>query len=331
MKVLVTGADGLLGGSLVKCLIDGGFTVRVMLETGSESPALEGLPLERVEGHVLDPESTHGAVQGVQAVFNCAPVMTLDPPVADWIFALNFEGTRNVLVAMSRAGVENLVHAGSATSFGYGTIEQPGIEENPYNCDHFGLSAFDSMHRAQELILRYNQSGKVRAVLVNPTLVLGPGAILPDASRSTLELACRHNSKYPSGGVNVIGADEAARAALKALGRGRSGRCYILGGENMSYRDLLTKIAGALEITTPERPAPDSAVMLKGLIGSAGRRLGRRKRGFTLGLARLVTTGLYYSSERAARELGLSARPADTVIEETCRWFKDSGLFPGST
>lgn len=324
MKVLVTGAAGLVGSHLARHLLYSGFTVSALVNPETDIEALEGLPIERVSGDTLDPESVLNALKGTQAVFHCATSSDHWPARGERVSAMNYKGTLNLLVAMNRAGVESIVHLGSATSFGPGTIDEPGTEDSPYAGERFRLACIDSMRRAQELVERFNREGRVKAVIVNPTCVLGPYDTLPGPGRALLQYAGFNRGRYPSGGVNIIGAGDVARGILGALGRGSPGRSYILGGQNIDYRQLFSKVAVALDLRAPDRQVPDGLLMAKGIVGSLYGKLTGRRPALTAGLARLLITRMYYSSDRAVGELGLSRSPVDTVIEEACRWFMDN-------
>ena len=329
MTVLVTGAEGVPGSNLARCLLENGFTVRVMLDPESDEAELEGLHCEVMPGDILDPESTLNALQGIQAVFHCAHTAAFWPPRAGWIDAVNLGGTRNLLVAMSRAGVETLVHVGSAFSFGFGTLEEPGTEETPYMADRFHLACFDSRRRAQELVQMYSDEGKIRAIIVNPTLVLGPYFAPQDAAGSLISHVSRSPRRFPSGGINVVGADDAAQAILKALGRGSPGRCYILGGHNVDYGQLFEKIALALGVPPPTKRLPDIALRARGRLGSLHGKLTGRKPFLTRELSHVAATDMYYDPTRAKAELGLSTAPLDAIIEGACRWFMDKRRWSG--
>ena len=329
MTVLVTGAEGVLGSSLTRQLVESGFTVRVMLDPESDEAEFEGLHCEVMPGDILDPESTLNALQGIQAVFHSAHTAAFWPPRAGWIDAVNLGGTRNLLVAMSRAGVETLVHVGSAFSFGFGTPDEPGTEETPYMADRFHLACFDSMRRAQELVQMYTDEGKIRGIIVNPTLVLGPYFAPQDAAASLISHVSGSPRRYPSGGINVVGADDAARAIVKALGRGRPGRCYILGGCNIGYRELFEKIAAALGVQPATKQWPDRTLIARGFLGSLHGKLTGRKPPVTREVAHVMETDMYYDPARAISELELSATPLDTIVEDACRWFMDKRRWSG--
>ena len=322
MKVLVTGSSGITGGHLVTRLQQGGFSVRVLLDLERESPLTRDLPLERFQGDSLDMEAVSSAVAGVQAVFNCDMRCACRLPIRKAVRSYNLDATRNVVVAMARHGVEDLVHVGTAFSFGWGTLDEPGDEDTPYRGAPFGLADLDAARQAQELALRYSDSGRLRCVVINPTLVLGPGLSRSGPAFALLESAARGRPLSPPGGVNVVGASDVADAALKALGRGRQGRCYIAGGDNLSFRQLLEKLCSAFGSDPPAETVAGRAFLTSGLLGRARAKISGKSAGSTPELARIAAEPLYYSSTRSARELSYSPRSSDIAIEEACDWFK---------
>jgi len=325
LKVLITGASSLVGSNLIRHLLDSGFTVRALLDPRLDTPTLDVLPFERVPGDVLNPESILGGLAGVHAVFHCALVTNLRPPRSRVERSKNVDGTRNLLVGMSRSGVENLIHVGSASSFGPGTMDEPGTEKTPFDPQAFRLTCFDSVHQAQELVLRYNQSGKVRCVIVNPTLVMGEHGLPCGPGTDIMEYSSI--GRYTSGGANVVGAADVARGILKALGRGKAGRCYILGGSNVEYRDLYGMIAASMGFPPPTRLSGDRSVIARGLAGSLYGKLTGRVPARSTGAARLAVAPIYYSPQRAALELELPLSPLDTVVENACRWMANNRDF----
>ncbi len=319
MKVLLTGASGIIGSALARQLVENGFDARALLDASDEAESLDGLDLDRVTGDTLDPESVLEALEGRQAVFHCDQSTEYRPARSADVIARNVDGTRNLLVAMARSGVEQLVHVGSAFSFGAGALDQPGTEDTPYDGEKFGLACLDSMKSAQDLALRYNESGKLRCVVVNPTLVVGPGGGAQGPLTALLEYAASGSGTYPPGGVNLVAARDAGAATLKALGRGRSGNCYILGGVNLSYRELLEKVSSALGLRPPDRIDPDAEVIARGGAGSFFARFRKKRSPLSRELARFAAADMYYSSARAERELAFLPGPIEPAIEEACR------------
>jgi dihydroflavonol-4-reductase len=321
LKVLVTGASGIIGSYLSRELTENGFLVRALLDPADESPALEGLDVEQAAGDLLDPEWLQSSLNGVQAVFHCESSSVYWPPRSKQVISRNVAGTRNVLVTMAKAGVERLVHVGSAFSFGAGTVDEPGTEDTPYDGGRFNLACIDSMKIAQDVVLRYNESGKVLCLVLNPTLVVGSAGWMINP----LSVIARHlasgKSSYPPGGINVVGAADVARAILKALGRGKSGNCYIIGAENLSYKELFEKMALALGVKAPTDPYGDLQFLTRGSIGSLLGKLRGKAPPLTLELARLGAASLYYSHDKAARELEFCPGPVDHEIEMFCRQY----------
>jgi dihydroflavonol-4-reductase len=169
----------------------------------------------------------------------------------------------------------------------------------------------------------YTDEGKIRGIIVNPAFVLGPYSSPPCQVGDLLSFVSRAPRHYPSGGINVVGASDAAGAMIKALGRGRPGRCYILGGHNVRYQELFEKIASALGVPPAAKQWPDKTLVARGLLGSLSGKLTGRKPQLTREIARILTAGMYYDSARAMDELDLSVTPLDTIVESACGQFLD--------
>jgi len=319
LKVLVTGASRQPGISLAGHLVEKGYTVRALLDETDAAVQLSGIPFDRAPGSLLDPEALQAALDSIQVVFNCGLSFRYLPPRANELLSSVTEGTRNLLLAMARAGIEQLVHVGSAYSFGGGPLDNPGNEETPYDGGRFGLACLDAAYASQELVLRYASSRKVRAVLLAPTLVFGRGCDRYGPAAAIVEYAATAPGRYPGGGTNVIAASDVARAALKAFGRGKPGECYIVGGRNVTYRELLGLVSASLGVWSPERLSPDAEVLARGFMGSLCGAVSRRRPAVTRGLARMAIVPTFYSSEKASRELDFSAGPIEAAIEDTCR------------
>lgn len=323
MKVLVTGAEGLLGNNLTRHLLENGFSVRALVDADLWAPNLDGLDVERATGSLLDMESTVSSLDGIQAVFNCAvtndtlPSSTQGP-------ASNFTGTRNLLIAMSRAGVGSLVHVGSALCFDPGSLDEPATENSPYEGSVPGLRCLDTIYAAQEMVLRYNRTGKVSAVVVNPTFSMGRYDSPRGLCASLIGSVERGLRLVPPGGLNVVGAQSVARATLKALGRGKPGSCYILGGNNTGYGRLLRLIAESLGVRPPSLRPPGIMFRMLGRIGFPRGRLTATRQLSRPGLSRMLTRGLYYSSQRAEAELALETEDLQAVVESACNWYEEA-------
>jgi len=325
MKVLVTGPDGLLGSNLVRELLGRGFSVRALIQPKSRSHTLDGLPIERCDGDILDPSSLKEAIRDREVVFHCAALTNLWPPRAPWITEVNVEGTRNILKAVMNSPVKRLVHVGSASSFGFGPKENPGTEESPYLSGRFHMAYMDSKHTAQEMVRQHAQEGKLDAVIVNPTFMIGPFDSGPSSGELILGFIKRKLPFYPPGGRNFVHARDAAKGMIAALEKGRIGENYILGHQNLSYQEFFSKVASIAGIKPPKLQAPKPLILLAGLAGSAFGTISGRTPLISYMMAKISCLGNYYSPAKAVRELGLPQTPIETAIEDAYRWFKDNG------
>ena len=325
MRVLVTGADGLLGSNLVRELLDHDHSVRVLIQPGSGSRTLEGLPLDRVDGDLLaDEESLDSAVSGCPFVLHCAGItdMWADPGLT---WRVNLEGTRRMLDACLREGVVRLVFVGSASSFQFGPIENPGDESRSFPAVYKGMAYMESKHRAMELVREYVQSRGLNAVILNPTFMLGPYDARPSSGELIRQFIKRGMKYISKGGRNFVHARDAARAMVSALEKGGRGESYIVGGENLSYFDFLSMVAEKAGIEPPRKVLPSALVIAGGAAGSIVKKISGRDIAIDLKMARIACLGTYYSSAKAEQGLGLEHSPIEVAIEESLESLKEYG------
>lgn len=326
MKALVTGPDGLLGSNFVRALVEKKFEVRALVHPSSKSSTLDGLHIERVAGDLLDPLSVRKAARGCEVVFHVAASTALWPPLDPKITSVNVRGTRNVLDAAERAGARRLVHVGSASSFGYGTKDKPGTEESPYKYENFGLAYYDSKRAAQRMVLRHAREGRMDAVVVNPTFMFGPWDAAPSSGELIKQFVKMKLPAYPPGGRNFAHARDVARGMIAAFEKGKTGECYILGGENLEMHELFEIIADVAGIKPPRFAIPDAAVLAAGALGSAYGTVTNRRPRITMEMARNSCIGSYYSPKKAVTELGLPQTPVREAVEDSYRWMRDNGV-----
>lgn len=316
MKVLVTGAGGPAGVSLVRLLEENGFSVRVLAEPGLEPDLGERRSIELYPGTVHDMESIVNALKGVQVVFHCESSSEFSPPRSERSFERNFGGTRNLLICMSRCGTEELVHMGTAFAFRPGTADEPGTEEENCGNTDLELTCLESKRMAQDLVLRYNETGRIRCIVVSPSLVLGRSTERLSPSSMLVDYVAGGGRYYPPGGTGIAGAQDVARAMLKALGRGRPGSCYIISSANLKYRELFSGIAAELGVPPPAGKLRFTTAR------RAFRKLSRRTPRGRLPLNRELLEFLeedrFYSGVRAEEELGLTWSSSQRIIREAC-------------
>lgn len=330
-RAFVTGGDGLLGSHLVRQLLGHGIAVRVLTLPGAESPTLDGLDIERVAGDLTDPTtSLVDALSGCDYVFHCAAITALwEKP--DRIWQVNLESTRRLLDACLVEPVQRFVFVGSASSFAPGTIDSPGDEAGGFPELHRGLPYMESKHEATRLVQRYAAERGLDAVIVAPTFMLGEHDWRPSSGELVRQFVRWSLPMVPSGGRSFAYAPDVAAAMIAALDHGTKGEVYLLGGANLTYLDFFTRVARLAGVSPPRGTVPAAALQGAGVLGSMVGRLTGNRKGFNRTLARLSVAGAYYSSAKAADELGYAQTPVEVGIRETLQGLMAHGHLPAGS
>lgn len=325
MKVLVTGANGLLGNNLVRELLSRNHQVSVLLQKATNpAPGLNQLPIQRFFGDLLDPIALEAAVQGHERVIHAAASTQVYPPRSPSILETNVQGTENIVQACLKADVKRLIHIGTANSFGPGTPSRPGNESSPYQGD-WGLDYIRSKYLAQEKILDAVKNRGLRALVLNPTFMIGPYDTTPSSGALVLALYQRKIPGYSAGSKCYIAVKDVAVAAANALHQGRDGECYILGNHNLTHRDAFEILGRAMGVQGPILPLPGVLVQTMGALGSILANWTHRPPKLTLEITRISCGHHCYSSQKAQRELGLPCTDLDTAARECLQWFQQNG------
>ncbi|MFP4499666.1 MAG: SDR family NAD(P)-dependent oxidoreductase [Candidatus Hydrogenedentota bacterium] len=317
MRVFVTGADGLLGSNLVRQLLARGDAVRVLIYPGSTSTSIDELDLERIEGDLLDDGfDLAAAMADCDAVFHCAAITDLWAP-ADFTRRVNVEGTRRLLDAALDAGAGRLVFVGSASSFAPGSIDAPGDETGPFPELYRGVAYMESKHEAAELVRNYVGERGLDAVIVAPTFLLGPYDSRPSGGEIIRRFLMKGMRHVSHGGRNFAYAPDVAAGAIGALDKGRTGETYILGGQNMDYFAFFTLVARCVGGVPPKRALDDRTIRRFGALVETLAKLSGKKPQFNRTIARFALEGMYYTSQKAVKELGMPQTPTAAAIEES--------------
>lgn len=325
MKILVTGADGLLGSNLVRELLKRGHTIRAFVQPGRQQKTLEGLSIEKFSGNLLNAVEVEKAAEGCNAIIHCAASTSVWPTRSEIINTVNIEGTRNIIEAVKKNNLERLIYIGTANSFGFGSKEKPGVEGNPYRSDTYGLDYMDSKYKAQQLILKEVKENALPAVIVNPTFMFGPYDSTPSSGAMIVALYKGKVPGYTSGGRNYVCAKDAAVAIANALTKGRVGECYILGNQNMSYKEAFGKIASTIGVKPPSLAIPSAFAKLYGGIGSFIGKVSGKAPAISYPLSRIACDEHYYTPAKAIKELELPQTPIEVGIKECFEWLKENG------
>lgn len=324
MRVLVTGADGLLGSNLVRELLEQGYEVRALIQPGRNVPTLAGLEVERREGDLLDEDALAGAAAGCEAVFHCAAV-TNQWAAPELIWKVNHQGTKNVLAAMTAAGAGKLVFVGSASSVQFGTLSRPGDESGSFPPVYRGVAYMESKHAAMKLVKDFARQEGRFAVCILPTFMLGPFDAGPSSGELLRQFIKRRMKFTSPGGRNFSHARDVAKAMVSALQRGKNGGHYIAGGHNLTYLDFFSRVAEAAGINPPRHVLPEAALLALGAAGSLSEKLTGKRPLLNYKMARLAVCGTYYSSEKAKAELGLHPAPVEQAIADSLQSLRQYG------
>ena len=323
MRTLLTGATGLIGANLARRLLREGERLRTLVPPGSEARALAGLDVEQVRGDIRDAHSLAKAMAGITTVFHAAGRVRFDDAGRLLLWTINVEGTRQVLQAARTARVRRLVHVSSSVTVGQGTLDDPATEESAPPTD--GTPYAESKRAAEGLALQ--DWGPLEVVVCNPTFVVGAFGTGTTSAEVVRLVASGLLVTYPPGGSNFASADDVAEGLMLAMQRGRPGERYLLGGENLTYQELLGQIAEECGQPPPRLPFPAWAARGLGRSGDLLGKLTADRLGWVNShFLRQLYLRAYVSSVKAQRMLGYRPRPVRRGIREALRWYQEEGL-----
>lgn len=322
MKALVTGATGFVGSAVARRLLRDGHSVRVLARAGSDRSNLRGLNVDVAEGDLTKPDSLLPACAGCDALFHVAADYRLWAPDPAELYRANVDGTRAMLEAARRVGVKRIVYTSSVATLGIPKDGTPGSETTPVTVDdmigHYKRSKF----LAEEVARQFAAEG-APVIIVNPSTPIGPYDIKPTPTgRIVRDAMSGRLPAYVDTGLNIVHVEDVAEGHWLAYERGVVGERYILGGFNMSLREVLTEIADIAGRSPPRVRLPHAAVMPVAYVAEAWARLTGKPPIATVEEVRMSKKRMFFSSAKAQRELGYTARPARLALEDAVRWFR---------
>ena len=331
-RVLVTGANGFLGRHLVAELLGRGYPVRALVRPGGAGsaalPPLAALPLEVCEldlARVVRKNELAAAISGCGAIIHAAALAQVNPARSRAVWAANLGGTEQVLHLARQGGVGRLVYVGTANVFGFGSKENPGDETQPYQGRRYSLDYMDSKRAATDRVLRAVAREQLPAVLVHPTFMLGPGDARPTSGALLLELRAGRLPGYPPGGKNYVHVRDVAVATVNALTLGRVGESYILGNENLSYREAFGLMAEIMGVGPPRWPVPAALANFYGAACDLKARLTGRPAQVNSAMVAVANDGHYFTPQKARLELSLPQTPTPQAVADAYAWFSTHG------
>lgn len=327
MKVLVTGASGFLGNNVVKVLATEGHDVVAVVRDERKGGIFSNSPGVTVFIAGLDdiPALT-AAAAGCDAVVHTAADTRMWPSQSAEQHTVNVEFTRNMIAVARGASIGKFIHVSTVNTLRPGSRkEEPGTEEFVETNIAHPLGYVSSKRLAQALVLEAARDG-LPAVVVNPSFMLGPGDFKPSSGALLLALHRGKVPGYTSGGRNFVHVRDVAAGILAAIANGQPGECYILGHQNLLYREFFDIATGILGKKRIRLFLPGWLAVGYGWANVAWNRVSGKAPSLSHHMARAAGEVQFYSPEKAVRELGLPQTPVETAVRETLEWFGQQGM-----
>ena len=317
---LVTGASGFLGWHVARVLVERGYHVRALLRPGSR---VDQLPVEPVTGDLRDAASLAPAVAGCGIVFHVAADYRLWAKDSTEMYRSNVDGTRNVLEAAWRAGVERVVYTSTVGCIG---IPHQGLgnEDTPVALEDMSGDYKRSKFLAEKVALEFARGG-LPVVIVNPTAPIGDHDVKPTPTgKIVVDFLNGDMPAYIDTGLNVVDVRDAAEGHWQAAERGRHGERYILGSENLTLAEILRKLAKITGRKAPAIELPYALAYCAAACSTAWAEVTGRPPRVPLNGVRMARKKMWVTHEKARRELGFSPGPAETALARAVAWIEIS-------
>jgi dihydroflavonol-4-reductase len=331
MNVFLTGATGFVGSHVARALAAQGARLRLLIRSSSRLDNLEGLSSETVTGDLRNPDSFRSALADCEVLVHVAADYRLwvrDPQV---MYAANVDGTRNLLALAREVGVARVVYTSSVATMGFredGTI----VDENtPVSLDDMIGHYKRSKYLAEQEAITAAHDGQ-QVIVLNPTTPIGANDIKPTPTGQIVVDFLNHKfPAYVETGLNLVDVAEVARMHVAALERGQPGERYILGGENLSLKQILDKMSAITGIPSPTMKVPHAVAMAFAFLDETvtGRLRGKEPRA-TVEAVRMGKKKMFASSAKAERDLGFRIVPVYAALRSAIDWFRAHGYAPAS-
>ncbi|HMI49943.1 MAG TPA: hopanoid-associated sugar epimerase [Candidatus Saccharimonadales bacterium] len=324
MTTLVTGAAGFLGSHVARQLVARGEDVRVLMRASSTNKAIADLPLEYVTGDLRDAASLERAMKGIQYVFHVAADYRLWAKNPQDIYDSNVGGTRNLLDAARRAGVELLIYTSTVATIAVDRPELPN-ERTDARLEEMVGHYKRSKWMAEQEALNAAKSG-LPVVVAMPTTPVGPGDWKPTPTgKIILDFLNGKMPGYVETGLNFVGVEECAAGHLLVGERGKPGERYLLGGENLTLKGFLDLLASITGLPTPKMKIPHGVALGVAYAETAFSRLIGREPQIPVEGVKIAQHMMFVDASRAGRELGFVAGPVRQALERAVRWYEENG------
>lgn len=331
MNVFLTGATGFVGSHVARAFAAQGARLHLLVRSTSRLDNLEGLSAGTVIGDLRDPEGFRSALSGCEVLVHVAADYRLWVRDPQAMYAANVDGTRNLLALAREVGVRRVVYTSSVATMGFrkdGTIVD---ESTPVSLDDMIGHYKRSKYLAEQEAIVAARDGQ-QVIVLNPTTPIGANDIKPTPTgQIVVDFLNRKFPAYVDTGLNLVDVDEVARMHVTALERGEPGERYILGGENLSLKQILDKMSAITGIPSPSMEVPHAVAMAFAFFDEmvTGRLRGKEPRA-TVEAVRMGKKKMFASSAKAERELGFRIVPVYAALRAAIDWFRAHGYAPAT-
>jgi dihydroflavonol-4-reductase len=329
LKVFVTGATGFVGSHVAQELSRHGADLRILVRSSSKLANLEGIPAETVVGDLLQVDALRSALTGCDAVMHVAADYRLWVTDPQKMHATNVTGTHELLRLAREQRVPRVVYTSSVATMGFFSDGRLCDEATPVSLSNMIGHYKRSKYLAEQEAVAAARAGQ-QVIILNPTTPIGSGDIKPTPTgRIIVDFLKRKFPAYMDTGLNLVDVAEVARTHVKALTAGQSGERYILGGENLTLKQLLDKMSAITGLPSPTMRVPHSVAMMFAMWDQTltGKLLGREPRA-TVEAVRMGKKMMFVSSAKAERELGFRVVPVYAALRSAIDWFRANGYAP---
>ena len=315
-----------MGSHVARALAAKGADLRLLVRPNSNTKNIADLKADLATGDLRDPASLEKAIAGCDTVFHVAADYRLWVRDPDDMYRANVEGTRAILDAAGKNGVRRVVYTSSVATMGFTSDGQSADEDSPVSLENMIGPYKRSKFMAEQAAIEAARGG-LNVVIVNPTTPVGERDIKPTPTgRIVLDFLKKKFPAYVDTGLNLVDVTECARGHIAALEKGRAGERYILGGENLTLKQILDKLGAITGLPSPSIRVPYILALATGVVDEivTGRVLGREPRA-TIDAVRMGRKKMFVSSAKAERELGWKIKPVDDALHRAAEWFRANG------
>jgi len=322
VRILVTGATGFLGSALVPLLARDGHTLRVLAR--AEAAAAEALGAEVIRGALSDEAAVDRALDGAEAVYHLAGRVDFDPAAPAALYELHVQGTRRLLEACARRGVARVIMASSSGTIAVSRAARVATEADEAPLELVGGWPYYLSKLFQErTALRLHRDTGLPLVVLNPSLLLGPGDARLSSTDVVFKFLERRLPAMPGGGLSFVDVRDAAAAFAAALTRGRPGERYLLGGANMTFADFFGRLERLSGVAAPRLRLPSAAAVAGGKLLEKLAEWRGVEPDLDAASTEMGERFWYCDSSRARAELGFAPRDPQETLFETVRWLDE--------